>query len=89
MDKNINPKTNLKKLIKLINRDHKVGIHPSYRSFNKINIVKQEINLLKETINEEITQSRFHYLRFSFPESFQILTHLGINLIIVWVILIG
>lgn len=80
MDKNINPKnTNLKKLIKLIYRDHKVGIHPSYRSFNKINTVKQEINLLKETINEEITQSRFHYLRFSFPESFQILNDLGIN----------
>ena len=80
MDKNINPKNaNFKKLILSISRNNEVGIHPSYNSFNNTNLVSHEISLLKETIYKKITQSRYHYLRFSFPKSYQILNRLGVQ----------
>lgn len=74
MDRNINFKNPaLIKLIKSLLNDYKIGIHPSYNSFNNLSTLKKEISRLNDITSGPITMSRFHYLRFSLPESYQIL----------------
>ena len=80
MDKNINPShPKLIKLIQTLSKFHSIGIHPSYNSLNNEKIIKKEIFTLKKINSNEVKLSRFHYLRFSFPKSYQILQSLGIK----------
>lgn len=80
MDKNINHShPNLIKLIQSLSEFHKIGIHPSYSSLNNEKVIKKEIFNLKNINSKKVELSRFHYLRFSFPKSFQILQSLGIK----------
>ena len=79
MDKNI--KHNhpyLISLIRSISKNHLIGIHPSYNSFNSLKTLKMEISRL-DNIVTTTSMSRFHYLRFSLPESYQILLRAGIK----------
>ena len=80
MDRNINFKNPaLIKLIKSLLNDSKIGIHPSYNSFNNLSTLKKEISRLNDITSGPIIMSRFHYLRFSLPESYQILIEAGIK----------
>ncbi|MDD2288208.1 MAG: polysaccharide deacetylase family protein, partial [Bacteroidales bacterium] len=51
----------------------KVGIHPSYASYDEPELLKNQLKKLKSVINKPIYRSRFHYLRFSLPNSFRVL----------------
>ena len=79
MDKNINHKhPYLINLIRSISKNHLIGIHPSYTSFNNLEILKMEVSRL-DKITSKTSISRFHYLKFNFPTSYQILLKAGIK----------
>lgn len=65
--------------IKAISDYSTVGIHPSYAAAYRKPLFTTEKNRLEHLLNKEITHSRFHYLRISLPESYQILVQLGIK----------
>jgi hypothetical protein len=48
-------------------RGHIIGIHPSYKSFNNLPMLRNEINELREASQAEILSGRQHYLRFEVP----------------------
>jgi hypothetical protein len=79
-DKNV-PVTNknFQELIKSISDNSEVGIHPSYGSnFNKKKL-PSEIMHLSKVLNREITKSRQHFLKLTFPETYSYLIELGIT----------
>ena len=79
MDKNIDHNhPYLINLISSISKNHITGIHPSYKSFNSLKILKMEISRL-DKITRKTSISRFHYLKFTLPESYQILLKAGIK----------
>ncbi|HKK40004.1 MAG TPA: polysaccharide deacetylase family protein [Cryomorphaceae bacterium] len=71
--------TFLKQHINKLQKRVKIGLHPSYHSLDKEEVVEKEKFKLEETTGSKITESRQHFLRFSLPESFQILASLGIE----------
>ena len=79
MDKNINHNhPSLINLIRFISKNNLTGIHPSYKSFNNLGTLKMEISRL-DKITSKTSVSRFHYLKFTLPESYQILLKAGIK----------
>jgi hypothetical protein len=80
-DKNVTPNNAEFKAIvkKLLDKNHHIGIHPSYASFNKKEVIEKEIQTLKNITQLDIKHSRQHFLRFSLPETYQILIELGIE----------
>lgn len=78
-DKNISIlNSNFQNLIKRIGDYAHVGIHPSYSSYLKKDIVKKEVSRLSSVLKREITMSRQHFLRLYLPQSYQILIELDI-----------
>lgn len=65
-----------KKAINLINkiksRNHIIGFHPSYNSYQNLEMFLQEKALLESVSNQTIMEGRQHYLRFSVPTTWQI-----------------
>lgn len=79
-DKNISIRNKeFQQLIKHIGDYALVGIHPSFNSFLKKNVIKEEIQRLSEVLKREVTMSRQHFLRLSLPSSYQILIELDIT----------
>jgi hypothetical protein len=73
-DKNINTRNKkFKLLIKKIVDYTKIGIHPSYYSIEKPELVSQELEGLEKIVNKEINRSRQHFLRLVLPDSYWIL----------------
>lgn len=71
-DKNIHPgKQAMKDLI----RDHAirypVGIHPSWQSGDRSDLLKKEIGILSSASGGTLRSSRQHYIRLSLPETFR------------------
>jgi len=52
-------------------RGHIIGIHPSYDSYLDVEMLKNEKQILEEVAEQDITEGRQHYLRFSVPETWQ------------------
>ena len=78
-DKNISIyNNNFQNLIKRIGDYALVGIHPSYSSYLKKEVIKKEATRLSNVLNREITMSRQHFLRLYLPQSYQILIELDI-----------
>ena len=78
-DKNISIlNTNFQNLIKRIGDYALVGIHPSYSSYLKKDVIKKEATRLSNVLNREVTMSRQHFLRLYLPQSYQILIELDI-----------
>lgn len=79
-DKNV-PVTSrkFKELIKSIADNSEVGIHPSYSSNESPERLSKEIKRLSKVLNREITKSRQHFLRLSFPDTYHHLLELGIT----------
>jgi predicted MPP superfamily phosphohydrolase len=79
-DKNISIRNKeFQKLIKRLGDYALVGIHPSFSSYLKKNVIKEEVNRLSEVLNREVTMSRQHFLRLSLPSTYQILIELDIT----------
>ena len=79
-DKNISIRNKeFQNLIKRLGDYALVGIHPSFSSYLKKDMVKEEINRLSEVLNREVTMSRQHFLRLSLPSTYQILIELDVT----------
>ncbi len=73
-DKNISPYNNaMQQLIKRHAKKYKIGIHPSWQSGDDKNILKKEIDLLRNITIQEVTVSRQHYIRMTLPETYRLL----------------
>jgi len=77
-DKNT-PLKHTKSLIKRVSKYATVGIHPSYQSNNNKAILKNEVNKLSKVLGHSITKSRQHYLKLSFPTTYENLIEMGIT----------
>lgn len=76
----LNPLNELKKLlIKKLSKYGQIGIHPSYQSSIKNELIIKEKQQLSNILNEGIEESRFHFLRVKFPSSFYALNKSGIK----------
>ncbi|MDO3693838.1 polysaccharide deacetylase family protein [Wenyingzhuangia sp. chi5] len=79
-DNNIHPsKRGLKKLILKLSQQHKIGIHPSYQSNQKPEKVAKEIKRLEKILGDKITISRQHFLKMSFPSTYENLINNGVK----------
>ncbi len=77
-DKNIHPETSvMQRLIRRLKHEGSIGLHPSYYS-DKEKTFQEEATLLKQTVGENITQSRQHYLRFTVPKTYPYLIKQGV-----------
>lgn len=78
-DKNISPRTSgMTQLITRHSEKYAVGIHPSWQSNFKENILEQEITYLQKIIQKPITSSRQHYIKMSLPYTYESLLEAGI-----------
>lgn len=69
----------LHKYLKGINDFCEVGIHPSYRSNEHVSIMEEELHGLESVLNIDVTKSRQHFLKLSFPETYRNLIDLEIT----------
>lgn len=53
-------------------RDHIIGIHPSYNTYNNSEEFRKEKKTLEKVTGEKIIEGRQHYLRFEVPTTWQI-----------------
>ncbi|MFP4470244.1 MAG: polysaccharide deacetylase family protein [Bacteroidales bacterium] len=67
------------KLVKSLADYAEVGIHPSYDSNNNFGSLKTEIERLSKVLNREVTKSRQHFLKLSFPTTYRNLINLDIT----------
>lgn len=68
----------VKNIIRKISSKYEVGLHPSYSSFMRPKQLLKEKELLQSIVAKPIIDSRYHYLRFTLPNSYQQLVQLGI-----------
>ncbi|MBO6118343.1 MAG: polysaccharide deacetylase family protein [Bacteroidales bacterium] len=66
-------------LIKKLSDYTTIGIHPSYFSAEYPGEVDGQIKRLSDVIHKSVKCSRFHYLRFSLPQSYRNLIASGIH----------
>lgn len=79
-DKNILPsKKPLQKLVKHISSRYAVGIHPSWRSGDEHDLLKEEIGTLEKLSENKIDKSRQHYIRMTLPDTYRRLIKAGIK----------
>lgn len=79
-DKNVptyNPK--FQRRVKSLADYAEVGIHPSYNSNYDFNKLKLETTRLSKVLNREITKSRQHFLKLTFPNTYRNLINLDIT----------
>lgn len=78
-DKNIAPgHPAMKSLVQRLYADGRVGIHPSYFTHPDAHKFLQEKQQLETTINEQVIDSRQHYIRLFFPDTYRMLLSGGI-----------
>ena len=79
-DKNISiNSTGFQELIKLVFSKTNLGIHPSYSSNTSVDKLKLEVEKLGGVIGKGVENSRQHFLKLSFPETYNRLIELGIK----------
>ena len=72
-------KEKYKLLIKEVQDYASVGLHPSYFTMNKTELLKKEKIRLEHIVNMPVQKSRQHFLRFSLPETYQNLIDLEVE----------
>lgn len=78
-DKNISfESSRFQEIIRLVSDYAKVGIHPSYASFQSVDLLKKEVKRLADIIKQDVRYSRQHFLRMSLPETYHRLVELEI-----------
>ncbi len=65
------------KLNQIIEREHIIGIHPSYETYLDKNQFQHEKMLIEKLTLKKLTCGRQHYLRFEIPTTWQIWDDLG------------
>ncbi len=79
-DRNISIRNKtFQKLIKNLEKNNEIGIHPTYFSNEKKEILNEEILNLSKLIKKKITKSRQHYLKLEFPKTYENLEKFGIK----------
>lgn len=68
-----------RKLINRITGKFRSGLHPSYQSHGKYDLLESEVKRFKDITGKDIISSRFHYIRLSFPASYSDLLKAGIR----------
>ena len=66
-------------LLKDLSDSNELGIHPSYASNKSPNLLLKEINILSSITGKKPTKSRQHFLKLSFPQTYQNLIKAGIT----------
>lgn len=66
-------------IMKIKNRGHIIGIHPSYNAYNDFKQFKNEKEILEEVSEQKIVEGREHYLRFEVPNTWQIWENNGME----------
>ena len=66
-------------LILLHSQKHKVGIHPSFSSFFDFTVLENEIATLAELLSQDVTNSRFHFVKFALPNNYENLIKLNVT----------
>ncbi len=80
LDKNIHPSNKaLRSLISHHSMGYPVGIHPSWQSGDREELLGQEIETLERISGKQISSSRQHYLRFTLPGTYRRLIAAGIS----------
>jgi hypothetical protein len=78
-DKNILPhKAPMRELISYHASGYKVGIHPSWRSSLREDLLEEELGTLTDILGFPVVRNRFHYLAFRVPLHYRRLISLGI-----------
>jgi len=71
-DRGLNPgNRSFRKLLKQLDRNEEVGIHPSFASASDKEKLKEEIRGLSSVLQKKIVFSRSHFLLLTFPETYQ------------------
>ncbi|MDA7803939.1 polysaccharide deacetylase family protein [Crocinitomix sp.] len=79
-DKNIHWENNAYgSLIRGLNLEGEVGIHPSYSSYLNRSKVNEERERLVKITGHKIKRSRQHFLRLRIPDSYQVLNEIGMK----------
>jgi peptidoglycan/xylan/chitin deacetylase (PgdA/CDA1 family) len=80
-DKNISLESSRKmqSLIKSLADYADIGIHPSYASNLNRKQVKKELKRLNKVLKREVTRSRQHFLKVTFPDTYRTLIELDIE----------
>lgn len=79
-DKNTAPEhPAMQELVHRLCAKSQIGIHPSYASNTDANQLEKEIKDLRSISGQPIKTSRQHFLKLSFPDTYQRLLALGIN----------
>ncbi len=63
--------TRFHQLIKWLADYSEVGIHPSFESNTRFQLLETEVERLSKILNREITKSRQHFLRLNFPVTYR------------------
>lgn len=69
----------LKLIVRIQDVGMKVGIHPGFNTFRNIEIMRDEIKRLRESLKSNILLSRQHYLRFDKKVTYKNLESCGIK----------
>jgi hypothetical protein len=79
-DINIDPQNrHFQNLIRELALQADIGLHPSYRSENAIEILEKEKRRLESILKYPVGRSRQHFLKLSFPETYRRLINIGIR----------
>ena len=66
-------------LIKRLDQENEVGIHPSLTSNRNFSILEKELYRLSDLLDRDVIRSRQHFLKISFPRTYRNLLRLGIT----------
>lgn len=69
----------MKSLIRNLQKWGEIAIHPSYHSYQRPEIIEEEIALLSSITCENVRRSRQHFIRFSLPDTYRTLHQSGIR----------
>ncbi|GJM32343.1 MAG: hypothetical protein DHS20C18_13440 [Saprospiraceae bacterium] len=79
-DKNIAPrKLALQELIQQTSQQFCIGLHPSYRSNDKVGQLAKEVSRLEHITGKSVLHSRQHFLKVNLPKTYQELLKVGIR----------
>ncbi len=66
-------------LIRRLDQQAAIGIHPSYRSADEPSRIAKELHRLQRICGRKITKSRQHFVRLSMPDTYRELLRYGIT----------
>ena len=70
-DRNISYKSKaFKRLIQYLSEFSEIGLHPSYSSSRALSLIGEEKQRLEKVFGNKVVKSRQHFLRFTFPNTF-------------------